>query len=110
MRATCSAGRDAINAWAIVVFPAPVPPAIPMTKLIEARVAQRRPSPTASVAVPLVPARGRVDLEQLDVEDEHARRRPRAAAVGQRLRDPQTALLADHHQLHALGPAGDDAV
>src|SRR5690606_10199576 len=32
------------------------------------------------------------------------------ALVGELLRDPEAALLTDHHGLQAVGPAGDDAV
>ena len=34
----------------------------------------------------------------------------RRVAVGEVARDPEARLLADDHQLHALGPARDDAV
>ena len=48
--------------------------------------------------------------EQLDVEHQHARRAAAAGvlAVGEVGRDPEAALLADDHQLQALGPALDD--
>ena len=49
------------------------------------------------------------DVEQLDVEDEHPRGRTRLALVRELLGDPEAALLADDHQLDALGPPGDHA-
>src|SRR5690606_36880758 len=63
---------------------------------------RRRPGPPSSLL--------RVDLEELDVEHQHALRAPRLALVGELLRDPEAALLTDHHGLQAVGPAGDDAV
>jgi hypothetical protein len=50
------------------------------------------------------------DAEQLDVEHQHPRRAPAAGgvAVGEVAGDPEAALLADDHQLQALGPALDD--
>src|SRR5262245_6510663 len=53
------------------------------------------------------PGRSLLDREELDIEDEHARRRARLALVGEVLRDPEAALLTDGHELDALGPAGD---
>ncbi len=50
------------------------------------------------------------DAEQLDVEDQHAGWAAGAVVVGELLGYPQAALLADHHQLDPLGPAGDDPV
>src|SRR5262249_47787560 len=52
----------------------------------------------------------RLNREQLDVEDEHAGRTAGLAAVGQRLGDPEAALLADHHELQRFGPAGDHLI
>src|SRR5690606_12697382 len=52
------------------------------------------------------------DFEQLNVENESAGGRTlrRALAVSQFRGNPQTALFAFHHELHAFGPAGDDLV
>src|SRR5262249_6053200 len=50
-----------------------------------------------------------IDLEQLDVEDEHTLRPARLALVGHLLRDPEPGLVADDHHLQAVGPARDDA-
>ena len=47
------------------------------------------------------------DVEELDVEHQHASGFARLTLVGQRLRDPQAPLLADHHQLHAFAEPGD---
>jgi hypothetical protein len=51
-----------------------------------------------------------LEAQQLDLEHQHARRRAELTFVGERLGDPEATLLALGHQLHALGPAGDDAV
>src|SRR5688500_2188073 len=51
----------------------------------------------------------RLDLDELDVEHEHARRLPRLVVVRELLRDPEARLLADDHQLHAFGPSLDHA-
>src|SRR6185436_19881779 len=50
--------------------------------------------------------------QQLDVEHQHALGRAGAGRVVVRevARDPEAGLLADHHQLYALGPARDHAV
>ena len=52
------------------------------------------------------------DFEQLDIEDEHAGGSSLGwvFAVGEVRGDPEPAFLANHHQLHALGPAGDHAI
>src|SRR4051812_48790484 len=51
-----------------------------------------------------------LDLDELDVEHEHALRRTFLPLVREVLRDPEATLLTDDHELHALGPAGDHAV
>ncbi len=50
------------------------------------------------------------DLEKLDVEDEHALRRTRAALIRELLRDPEAPLLTDDHELQPFGPTLDDAI
>ncbi len=50
------------------------------------------------------------DLEELDVEHQHAGRTPLLPAIGEILGNPETALLTYHHQLQALGPARDHPV
>ena len=50
-----------------------------------------------------------LNLDQLDVEHQHAVRRA-LALVGEALGNPEARLLALDHQLHAFGPAGDHAV
>ena len=65
----------------------------------------------ASAGGALTSAGARVGmLEELDVEDEHALRPVGLSLVGERFGNPEAALLADHHQLNAFGPAGDDSV
>src|SRR5688500_12374475 len=55
-----------------------------------------------------------LDGEHLDIEHQRRTRadirRRATVAVGDRGRAYQSALAADLHQLHAFGPAGDDAV
>src|SRR6187455_1621314 len=53
-----------------------------------------------------------LDRQQLDVEHQHALGRAGAGRVVVRevAGDPEAGLLADDHQLHALGPARDHAV
>src|SRR6478672_8622282 len=62
-----------------------------------------------------LPARGRLfslllDLDQLDVEDEHTLRPVRLPVVGELAGNPEAAGLAFHHELDAFAPAGDDPV
>ncbi len=51
----------------------------------------------------------RRDVEELDVEDEHALGSARLALVREVLGNPEASLLADDHQLQSLGPARDHA-
>src|ERR1700683_1508307 len=57
--------------------------------------------------------RGTLEVEQLDVEDEHPGRRSRArrlVAVRGGARNPEPDPLAFRHELHALRPTLDDRV
>ena len=55
--------------------------------------------------------RGRFgELDQLDVEHQRAFRTPLLSLVGERLGNPEPTFFAGHHELHAFGPSGDDAV
>src|SRR5690348_4246026 len=52
-----------------------------------------------------------LNVEELDVEDEHScrRARPRGrVTVRERARNPEAHLVADFHELNALPPAFDD--
>ena len=82
-----------------------------------------RPGPTLSSwrswalpPRPWAPAGGRrrrSDAEQLDVEDQGARRTAgttRCIAIGQVGWNPETALLSHHHQLQTFGPTLDHAL
>src|SRR5688572_19477553 len=84
-----------------------------MRRPTAARVASRRAVSTSgsSGTRPLLLGD---DLEQLDLEDQRgarldARRRA-AVAVGDLRGTDEAALAAGLHELHALGPALDDAV
>src|SRR4051812_35258577 len=82
----------------------------------------RAPSKSTARSPPMLTDRSRIldwmsllpqllhDFEQLDVEHQHARRLARAVVVGELDRNPETGLLTLDHELHALGPAGNDAV
>ena len=50
------------------------------------------------------------ELDQLDVEHQHAFRPALLSLVGERFGNPEPPFFAGHHQLHAFGPSGDDAV
>lgn len=49
------------------------------------------------------------DLDQFDIKNQSAGRRPAARifTIGELGRDPEAALFALHHELHALGPTGN---
>src|SRR5207302_1867743 len=49
------------------------------------------------------------DVEELDVEDEHALRLAGLAFVRELLGDPKASLLGHDHELQALGPSRDHA-
>src|SRR5688500_13454640 len=51
-----------------------------------------------------------LDVEQLDVEDQHALRLARRAVVGQFGPQPEATPLAGDHHLDAIGPALDNSV
>src|SRR6185436_6773638 len=53
---------------------------------------------------------GSVDLDQFDVEHQHAAGRPGLTLVRKVLRDPEPRAFAFDHQLHAFGPAFDHLV
>src|SRR5258708_15060352 len=52
----------------------------------------------------------RVDLNQLDVEDERALGLAGRSFIGEPRRNPEAALLSLDHHLHSFRPAGDDVV
>ena len=48
-----------------------------------------------------------LDPDEVDVEYQHAERRPDLAFVGQLLRNPEERSFPFHHELHAFCPPWD---
>ena len=94
-----AAGDEVRQAQATLSRIGPVPDEVRRALADRFQRATRRISDATQQKRPLL-----ADLDQLDVEHEHAVRRL-LALVGELLGNPESRLLAFEHQLQALGPA-----